>query len=68
MTERQEAWFTDYIKLNQAFADAIVAEYRPGDSILVNDYHLMLVRRYAGGMTEWSAACLAARTAADCSE
>ncbi|KAF9364013.1 hypothetical protein BGX34_002776 [Mortierella sp. NVP85] len=32
-----------YVAVNRAFADAIVETYRQGDTIWVNDYHLMLV-------------------------
>ncbi|MFN7985584.1 MAG: bifunctional alpha,alpha-trehalose-phosphate synthase (UDP-forming)/trehalose-phosphatase [Vicinamibacterales bacterium] len=35
-------WQT-YRGVNQKFADAVVAQYRPGDRIWVHDYHLMLV-------------------------
>ena len=35
--------YADYAKLNELIADALVAAYRPGDVIWVNDYHLMLV-------------------------
>ncbi|KAI0056939.1 alpha-trehalose-phosphate synthase [Artomyces pyxidatus] len=35
--------FSAYVKVNQRFADAIVATYHDGDIIWVNDYHLMLV-------------------------
>ncbi|GMM56986.1 hypothetical protein DAKH74_036020 [Maudiozyma humilis] len=34
-----------YQKLNQQFADKIVETYNDGDTIWVNDYHLMLVPR-----------------------
>jgi trehalose-phosphatase len=32
-----------YVKLNQAFADKIVASYKRGDTIQIHDYHLLLV-------------------------
>lgn len=35
-------WHT-YRSVNQKFADAVVAHYRPGDRIWVHDYHLALV-------------------------
>ncbi|KAK3718025.1 threalose-6-phosphate phosphatase [Vermiconidia calcicola] len=38
----KKAW-KDYVKMNEAFADAIVAVYRPGDVILVHDYQLLLL-------------------------
>ena len=37
------AWWTDYIRMNQAFADRIVEIYKPGDFIWIHDYHLCLV-------------------------
>ena len=40
-----DAWATGYTPVNQAFADAIVAEAdgRPAPIVMVNDYHLYLV-------------------------
>jgi trehalose 6-phosphate synthase/phosphatase len=35
-------WET-YQQVNRAFADQVVASYKPGDFIWVHDYHLMLV-------------------------
>ena len=32
-----------YVNVNQAFADKIVAGYKRGDTIWINDYHLLLV-------------------------
>jgi trehalose 6-phosphate synthase/phosphatase len=32
-----------YRRVNERFADAIAAQYRPGDTIWVHDYHLLLV-------------------------
>lgn len=32
-----------YVKVNEAFADAIAARWKPGDSIWVHDYHLLLL-------------------------
>ena len=32
-----------YVELNEAFADKIAARWQPGDSLWVNDYHLMLL-------------------------
>jgi trehalose 6-phosphate synthase/phosphatase len=29
-----------YVRLNEAFSDAIIAHWKPGDSIWVHDYHL----------------------------
>ncbi|ORY94728.1 glycosyltransferase family 20-domain-containing protein [Syncephalastrum racemosum] len=39
---QDKAW-ESYKAVNQLFADAIVENYRPGDTIWVNDYHLMLL-------------------------
>ena len=32
-----------YEKMNEAFADAIVAKYKPGDIVLIHDYQLLLL-------------------------
>jgi trehalose 6-phosphate synthase/phosphatase len=37
-----EGWET-YQRVNERFADEIVAQYRPGDYIWIHDYHLALV-------------------------
>lgn len=39
----ERRWWTDYLRLNQLFADRIVADYREGDVIWVHDYHLFLL-------------------------
>lgn len=39
-----EGWDT-YEAVNQRYADAVVAEWRPGDTIWVHDYHLLRVPR-----------------------
>ncbi|KAF9134720.1 hypothetical protein BGW39_006143 [Mortierella sp. 14UC] len=39
----QEGSWKHYVAVNRAFADTIVESYRQGDTIWVNDYHLMLV-------------------------
>ncbi|KAF9917331.1 hypothetical protein FBU30_000800 [Linnemannia zychae] len=39
----QEGSWKQYVAVNRAFADTIVENYRQGDTIWVNDYHLMLV-------------------------
>jgi trehalose 6-phosphate synthase/phosphatase len=39
---RVEGW-TEYRAVNERFAEAVVAQHRPGDLIWVHDYHLMLV-------------------------
>ncbi|PWN42869.1 hypothetical protein IE81DRAFT_323008 [Ceraceosorus guamensis] len=41
--EQEHEAFVCYREVNRRFADAIVAEYREGDIIWVNDYHLLLV-------------------------
>ncbi|KAJ3257181.1 hypothetical protein HK103_004879 [Boothiomyces macroporosus] len=42
ITRIQKSW--NYYKIvNQKFADVIIANYREGDLIWINDYHLMLV-------------------------
>jgi len=38
----RKAW-VDYYRMNKAFADRILETYRPGDLVVVHDYHLMLV-------------------------
>ncbi|HEY7058484.1 MAG TPA: bifunctional alpha,alpha-trehalose-phosphate synthase (UDP-forming)/trehalose-phosphatase, partial [Vicinamibacterales bacterium] len=37
------AGWTEYQEVNEAFANQIACEYRPGDTIWVHDYHLMLL-------------------------
>ncbi|GJJ09322.1 hypothetical protein Clacol_003544 [Clathrus columnatus] len=39
----ESSTFTHYQACNKKFADTIVANYREGDIVWVNDYHLMLV-------------------------
>ncbi|KAI7908009.1 glycosyltransferase family 20-domain-containing protein [Cokeromyces recurvatus] len=39
--ERQ--YWEDYVAVNRQFADTIASNYRPGDIIFINDYHLLLV-------------------------
>ncbi|TKA30395.1 hypothetical protein B0A50_02622 [Salinomyces thailandicus] len=38
----RQAW-ADYYRMNRAFADTIMSIYKPGDVILVHDYHLLLL-------------------------
>ncbi|KAF1356607.1 alpha,alpha-trehalose-phosphate synthase-like protein subunit Tps2 [Delphinella strobiligena] len=38
----RKAW-ADYFRLNKAFADKILETYRPGDVVLIHDYHLLLL-------------------------
>ena len=40
--EFRAAW-SDYVTVNQAFADAVVERAAPGEVVLVQDYHLTLV-------------------------
>lgn len=37
-----KAW-ANYYRMNKAFADTIMGIYKPGDIVLVHDYHLMLL-------------------------
>ncbi|RDB18114.1 putative alpha,alpha-trehalose-phosphate synthase [UDP-forming] subunit [Hypsizygus marmoreus] len=39
----ESASYSQYVAVNQRFADAIIAAHQDGDIIWVNDYHLMLV-------------------------
>ncbi|KAL0953061.1 hypothetical protein HGRIS_007261 [Hohenbuehelia grisea] len=39
----ESAAFRQYVAVNRRFADAIIENYKEGDIIWVNDYHLMLV-------------------------
>lgn len=38
----RKAW-ANYYRMNKAFADTIMSIYKPGDIVLVHDYHLMLL-------------------------
>nr|POE77958.1 trehalose-phosphatase [Quercus suber] len=38
----RKAW-GDYYKMNRMFADAVMSVYKPGDIVLVHDYHLLLL-------------------------
>lgn len=38
----RKAW-ANYYQMNKAFADKIMETYRPGDVVLVHDYHLLLL-------------------------
>ncbi|RMX72562.1 hypothetical protein D0869_14489 [Hortaea werneckii] len=38
----RKSW-ADYYRMNRAFADTIMSIYKPGDVILVHDYHLLLL-------------------------
>lgn len=35
--------YPQYLAVNRAFADVVIANYKPGDRVMVNDYHLLLV-------------------------
>lgn len=39
----ERRWWSDYLRLNQLFADRIVADYQEGDVVWVHDYHLFLL-------------------------
>lgn len=41
--EFQREWWRPYIEVNERFARAAARQWRPGDTIWVHDYHLMLV-------------------------
>ncbi|KAF2862279.1 glycosyltransferase family 20 protein [Piedraia hortae CBS 480.64] len=38
----RKAW-SDYYQMNHSFADVIMSIYKPGDVVMVHDYHLMLL-------------------------
>lgn len=38
----KKSW-SDYVKMNETFAEKIMQIYRPGDIIWIHDYHLMLL-------------------------
>nr|OQO20864.1 hypothetical protein B0A51_12113 [Rachicladosporium sp. CCFEE 5018] len=40
--EVRKAW-TTYYRMNKAFADTIMSVYKPGDVVLIHDYHLLLL-------------------------
>ncbi|KAJ5692102.1 Trehalose-phosphatase [Penicillium macrosclerotiorum] len=39
----ERRWWADYVRLNQLFADRIVADYQEGDVVWIHDYHLFLL-------------------------
>ncbi|ORZ06105.1 glycosyltransferase family 20-domain-containing protein [Lobosporangium transversale] len=39
----EDGYWKHYVAVNRAFADTIIENYNQGDTIWVNDYHLMLV-------------------------
>ncbi|KAF7159365.1 hypothetical protein CNMCM5623_004679 [Aspergillus felis] len=42
-TEYDDYSWKQYVKVNEAFANTIAARWRPGDSIWIHDYHLLLL-------------------------
>lgn len=42
-TEYDDYSWKQYVKVNEAFARTIAAHWRPGDSIWIHDYHLLLL-------------------------
>lgn len=40
---QEKLWWKDFIKFNQAYADLIISLHKPGDLIMVHDFHLMLL-------------------------
>ncbi|XHG06557.1 hypothetical protein AWENTII_009748 [Aspergillus wentii] len=42
-TEYDDYSWKQYLKVNEAFANTIAAHWKPGDSIWVHDYHLLLL-------------------------
>ncbi|KAI5806285.1 glycosyltransferase family 20-domain-containing protein [Geopyxis carbonaria] len=42
-TLEERAWWRDYLRFNNAFANSIVEIYKPGDIIWVHDYHLLVL-------------------------
>ncbi|HKY63581.1 MAG TPA: bifunctional alpha,alpha-trehalose-phosphate synthase (UDP-forming)/trehalose-phosphatase [bacterium] len=39
----ESAYWPDYIRINERFAQAVLEKARPGDSVWIHDYHLMLL-------------------------
>ncbi|KAI9493872.1 glycosyltransferase family 20-domain-containing protein [Zychaea mexicana] len=39
----EKQYWKDYVAVNQQFADTVVAQYKKGDIICIQDYHLLLV-------------------------
>jgi trehalose 6-phosphate synthase/phosphatase len=42
-TLEERGWWRDYLRFNNAFADAIMEVYKPGDIIWIHDYHLLVL-------------------------
>ncbi|BFZ56768.1 threalose-6-phosphate phosphatase [Savitreella phatthalungensis] len=40
---QEKVWWRDYVAFNNAYAERIASIYRPGDIIIVHDFHLMLL-------------------------
>jgi len=41
--ELRREYFQDYLRVNRRFAEAVVRIYRQGDTVFVQDYHLLLL-------------------------
>ena len=44
--ELEPAFIRDYRAINERFAKAVIEEYRPGDYVWIQDYHLMLAPKH----------------------
>ena len=42
-TEYQKNFWKSYVKVNEQFADVVINELEPGDTVWVHDYHLLLL-------------------------
>ncbi|KAH0609256.1 uncharacterized protein H6S33_012742 [Morchella sextelata] len=40
---QERSWWRDYLEFNNAFADAIMKVYKPGDIVWIHDYHLLML-------------------------
>lgn len=40
---QEKEWWCDYVTLNEAYAEKIIAVYKPGDIIWIHDYYLFLL-------------------------
>lgn len=40
---KEDDRWADYVRMNEAFADKICEEYKPGDVVLIHDYYLMML-------------------------
>lgn len=41
--EKEEEWWSEYVRFNEAYADKIMEVYSPGDLVMIHDYQLFLV-------------------------